>query len=129
GNMTDLLDILLHSKWPAMSWSGDGNGIFYMRYPATKPGEDSSIDLNGQIFYHRIGTPQEEDLLIIEFPQFPKRFITPKVSNCGDYLIVHGEDVNNASTIFIGDLRNGINETLKSKIVPIFTDPYEANYF
>ncbi|CAG7832391.1 unnamed protein product, partial [Allacma fusca] len=23
----------------------------------------------------------------------------------------------------------GINETLKSKIVPIFTDPYEANYF
>ncbi|CAG7733205.1 unnamed protein product, partial [Allacma fusca] len=129
GNMTDLPDTLLYTKWPTMSWSGDDKGIFYMRYPPKEPGSDTTVDLNGQIFYHRIGTSQDKDLLIFEFPQFPKRYITSQVSNDGNYIIVIGQDVNNASVIYMADLRDGIDATLKNRINPIFPDPYDANYF
>jgi prolyl oligopeptidase len=43
------------------AWNGDGTGIYYTRYPHT--GEKGAEDLNfyQQVYFHRIGTPVEQD--------------------------------------------------------------------
>jgi prolyl oligopeptidase len=43
------------------AWNADGTGIYYTRYPP--PGEKPAADLNffQQIYFHRLGTPVEED--------------------------------------------------------------------
>ncbi len=45
------------------AWNADGTGLYYTRYPA--PGERPPADLHfyQQVYFHRLGTPSEQDRL------------------------------------------------------------------
>ncbi|CAG7835182.1 unnamed protein product [Allacma fusca] len=109
-----------------MYWSRDKKGIFYARFP--KSDLKSTVTENSKIFYHKLGTPQDDDILIAEFPQYPKRILSLEVTECGGYLIITGSEVFDANTVHIISLDKGIDETLKSKIVPVFPSATEATY-
>lgn len=55
----------------SVAWNKDDTGVYYTRYP--HPGERAEADLNfyQQIYFHRIGTPAEEDHYELgkEFPR------------------------------------------------------------
>ncbi|MBL8896165.1 MAG: S9 family peptidase [Planctomycetes bacterium] len=60
-------------KVSGLAWYGDG--FFYSRYPAPKPGEElSSKNVDHRVYYHRIGTPQSADQLVYSDEQHPQRF-------------------------------------------------------
>ena len=60
-------------KVSAAAWQGDG--FYYSRYPAPGQGrEKASINENHQVYFHRLGTPQSEDLLVFEDRNSPQRF-------------------------------------------------------
>jgi prolyl oligopeptidase len=58
-----LADHLEWIKFSGISWYKDG--FFYTRYARPEEGDElKAANINARIFYHRIGTPQSEDLLI-----------------------------------------------------------------
>ncbi|MGZ5248226.1 MAG: prolyl oligopeptidase family serine peptidase, partial [Flavitalea sp.] len=70
---TDLADTLNWVKVSSISWQGDG--FYYSRYPAPGKGlELSSKNENHQVWYHKAGTSQDEDMLVYEDPKNPQRF-------------------------------------------------------
>ena len=55
----DLADHLKWIKFSGGSWTKDGKGFFYSRYPEPKPGEAlTAANRDQKLYYHRLGTPQ-----------------------------------------------------------------------
>jgi prolyl oligopeptidase len=72
---TILDDTLEWVKVSGVAWHEDG--FFYSRYPAPAPGQErASINENHQVLFHRIGTPQSQDVLVYEDALNPQRFHT-----------------------------------------------------
>lgn len=75
----DLADSILWVKVSGASWQG--NGFYYSRYPAPEKGKElSSKNENHQVWYHTVGTSQDQDELVYEDKGNPQRFHTLSVS-------------------------------------------------
>ena len=62
-------DLVKWSKFSAATWTKDGKGFFYGRYPEPKPGEDlRASNYFQKLYYHALGTPQASDKLIYDRP-------------------------------------------------------------
>ncbi|MDF5727961.1 MAG: prolyl oligopeptidase family serine peptidase [Rhizonema sp. PD38] len=85
----DLQDHLKWIKFSAASWTHDGKGFFYSRYD--EPNEKTKLeDVNyyQKLFYHKLGTPQSEDILIYHRPDKKEWGFNGGVTEDGRYLIV-----------------------------------------
>jgi prolyl oligopeptidase len=69
-----LSDKLRWVKVSSIAWQG--KGFYYSRYPAPTDTNRklSAKNENHQVFYHKIGEPQEKDELVYEDPDNPLRF-------------------------------------------------------
>ena len=68
-----LPDSLEWVKVSGASWQGDG--FFYSRYPAPEKGKElSTKNENHQVFFHKVSTSQDKDLLVYEDAVNPQRF-------------------------------------------------------
>ena len=77
------------SKYSGASWTKDGKGFFYSRYPEPKPGvEFQSLTLNQKVYYHRVGTPQADDVLVYERPDHPDWNMHGNATEDGRYLVL-----------------------------------------
>jgi prolyl oligopeptidase PreP (S9A serine peptidase family) len=45
------------------AWNQEGTGIFYTRYPAKGERSDADLMFYQQVYFHKLGTPAEEDVL------------------------------------------------------------------
>jgi prolyl oligopeptidase len=71
--LTYFPDSLSWVKVSGTSWRG--NGFYYSRYPATEKGTElSSKNENHQVYYHKVGTPQSDDVLTYEDKTNPQRY-------------------------------------------------------
>jgi prolyl oligopeptidase len=85
----DLEDHLLWVKFSGASWTHDNAGFFYSRYDEPDPGsmlEDANY--YQKLFYHRIGTLQDEDVLIYERPDEKEWGFDGTVTDDGRYVII-----------------------------------------
>jgi prolyl oligopeptidase len=64
----DLPDRIQWVKFASIAWVHDSTGFYYTRFP--QPGTVPSGDENyfNQVYYHRLGDPQERDTLILDDP-------------------------------------------------------------
>lgn len=86
---SDRPDHLQWIKFSGASWAQDSQGFFYSRYDA--PNEQTKYeDINyfQKLYYHRVGTPQSEDVLIYERQDQKEWGFDGSVSEDGRYLIV-----------------------------------------
>jgi len=86
---SDRPDHLQWIKFSGASWTRDSQGFFYSRYDA--PNEQTKYeDINyfQKLYYHRVGTPQSDDLLIYERPDQKEWGFDGSVTEDGRYLIV-----------------------------------------
>ncbi|MGI8600415.1 MAG: prolyl oligopeptidase family serine peptidase [Chitinophagaceae bacterium] len=68
-----LADSIAWVKVSGASWQGDG--FYYSRYPKPEAGKElSTKNENHQVYFHKVGTPQEQDVLVYEDPANPQRF-------------------------------------------------------
>jgi len=87
GKDTD--DVLKWVKFSAVAWRRDGTGFFYSRYDEPKAGNVLKVANKFQkLYFHRLGTKQNDDLLIHEQKDQPEWMFGAQVSDDGRYLIV-----------------------------------------
>lgn len=84
--LDDELDWL---KFTGLSWAGDGSGFYYSRYPETAEEEKfQSLNLNQAVYFHRVGTTQDEDVLVFASPDNPEWGYAANVTDDGEHLII-----------------------------------------
>lgn len=83
----ELDDRLEWVKFSGAGWSGDG--FFYSRYPAPKPGETySGNNQYHSVYYHKLGTPQSADVLVFRDDAQPNHYHYGDVTEDGNYFIM-----------------------------------------
>ena len=92
-------DELKWVKFSSTSWTRDSKGFFYGRYDAPESEDQfQSLNFNQQLYYHRVGTPQSEDVLVYQRPDEPEWVYGTQVTEDGRYLVVSiqkGTDAKN----------------------------------
>lgn len=82
-------DELKWVKFSGASWTADNKGFFYSRYPEpVKDAAFQSLNKNQQVYYHRVGTPQAEDILVYKRPDQPDWGYSLSTTDDGRYLII-----------------------------------------
>ncbi|MCQ6468319.1 hypothetical protein NPN14_24130, partial [Vibrio parahaemolyticus] len=76
-------------KFTTLSWNADGNGFYYSRYPATTAAEKfQTLNTNMKVYFHQIGTSQDEDQIIYERPDQPEWGPRASVTDDGEHLVI-----------------------------------------
>src|SRR5262249_29154278 len=82
-------DELRWVKFSTASWTKDGKGFFYSRFAEPKTGgKFTSLNFNQKLYYHRVGTPQSDDVLVYRRPDHPEWAVQGTVTDDGRYLII-----------------------------------------
>ena len=85
-----LTDELKWVKFSGASWTPDGKGFFYGRYDEPPAGAAfQKTNLNQQLFYHRVGTAQSDDVLVYKRPDEPSWGFGTHVTEDGHYLVIN----------------------------------------
>jgi prolyl oligopeptidase len=103
----DLPDELRQTKFWNVSWTPDGSGVYYSRYPARADdagrGDDQAQPV---VHFHRLGTPQSADRVVYKDTDHPRRAPGASVSDDGRWLFVSLFDGYRANGIDVIDLRD-----------------------
>ena len=120
----DLPDLLKWSKFSGAAWLKDGSGFFYGRYDAPKEGETfTGVNKFQKLYFHRLGTPQDQDTLVFERKDQPDWLFGADVTEDGRFLIVvQNEGTKPENRVFVKDLSKA-----SAEIVP-FLDKFDAEY-
>jgi prolyl oligopeptidase len=106
-----LADSLQWVKVSGAAWHGDG--FFYSRYPEPEKGkEKASINEGHRVYFHKVGTPQSQDVLVFEDKDNPQRFHTVSTTEDERFAILNVSDRGkgkDGNAIFVRDLSK--NET------------------
>ena len=94
-------DLIEWSKFSYATWESDSSGFYYQKY--NKPEEAlSDINRSPQLFFHKLGDKQEDDVLIYEDRQNPDYSWSISVPEKGSYRILsigEGTDERNFLSI------------------------------
>lgn len=86
----DLDDKIEWVKFSSAAWTADGKGFFYSRYDAPKDGEKlKGANYFQKLYYHRLGTPQSEDVLVTENRDDKEWGFGAEVSDDGQLLLIN----------------------------------------
>ena len=120
----DLADELHWIKFSGASWAKDGSGFYYGRYPKPKDGAAlTQKNENKRVYFHKLGTPQEQDPVVYARPDRPEWGYAAHVTDDGRYLIIsisQGTDPRNR--VYYKDLTKP-----DSAVVELLND-FDAEY-
>ncbi|MDE6498134.1 MAG: prolyl oligopeptidase family serine peptidase [Muribaculaceae bacterium] len=98
-----LPDHIEWAKFTGAAWHGDG--FYYSAYARPEAGKEFSMaNEYHKIYYHRLGTPQEEDIVVYENPDEPLHFHTADVTSGEGYLVVTGSGAGNGNALYVKNL-------------------------
>lgn len=118
----DLDDHLKWIKFSHIAWYKDG--FFYNRY--NEPGKGDELkgeNLNSKIFYHKVGSPQSEDILIYEDPVNPGRSYNASVTEDETMLVIDIVESTSGNAVMVKSLPLGNNDFIK------LVDDFEKDYY
>ncbi len=102
GKLTN--DHIQWAKFSEAAWVGDG--FYYSAYDAPTAGHEySNVNESHKIYYHKIGTPQSEDVLYYHNPAYPKRFYNVSVNDEETMLFLYESGDGAGNNLFVHDLR------------------------
>lgn len=114
-------DYIKWSKFSGTSWYKDG--FYYSRYDEPKAGDELKQKVEFQkLYYHKLGSPQSDDILVMDDKQNPKYGFGAGVTDDEKFLIIYvSQGTASENMLYYKDLTNN------STIQPIF-DKFEAEY-
>ncbi|KAH8102803.1 prolyl oligopeptidase [Phellopilus nigrolimitatus] len=123
-------------KFSSITWTKDSKGFFYQRMPTReshgsvtedKGGIETDKDQDAMLMYHRVGTPQSEDVLVVKDAANPEWMWGSQVTPDGRYLALYiSKDTSRKHLLWIADLtENEIGQNMKwTKLI----DEFDASY-
>ncbi len=118
---SDLDDHLMWLKFSGVSWYK--HGFFYSRYDEPKKGgELSNSNEFHKVYYHKLGNTQEQDELIYENSNYPKRLYGVNVTDDEKYLILSEMGASHGNALYFQDLSK------KSSEFTLITDEIELDH-
>ena len=103
-NRTRVEDTLVDVKFSGISWKGK-EGFFYSSYDKPKGSELSAKTDQHKLYFHRLGTPQEQDELIFGGTAAEKhRYVGGYVSEDNRYLFISASVATSGNKLFMKDL-------------------------
>ncbi|HSJ86025.1 MAG TPA: prolyl oligopeptidase family serine peptidase [Anaerolineales bacterium] len=95
----DLDEVIEWSKFCTAAWMPDGSGFYYSRYDAPVQGNEfQNINDRQKVFFHKLYTPAEQDLLVYERPDQKEWGFQSHVTDDGRYhglTVWQGSDIRN----------------------------------
>ncbi len=102
GRLTD--DHIVWAKFSGAAWLGDG--FYYSAYDAPEAGREfSNVNETQKIYYHRLGTPQSDDVLFYQNPANPKRFYDVDVNEEETVMYLYESGAGSGNNLYVRDLR------------------------
>lgn len=120
-----LADKLEWLKFTSTEWTPDSKGFFYGRFSEPEEGEAfQSLNLNHKLYYHRVGTPQSDDVLVFEQPDHPKWGFGPSVTDDGRFLVITvWKGTSDKYRIYVKDLSEPYGYPVE--LISHFDDEYD----
>ncbi|GAA4233797.1 prolyl oligopeptidase family serine peptidase [Postechiella marina] len=98
------LDTLIDVKFSNLSWYKN-EGFYYSSYDKPDGSELSAKTDQHKVYYHKLGTPQTEDILIFGgIPEEKHRYIYASVTEDNKYLIITPRVSTSGNKLYIRDL-------------------------
>ena len=100
----ELGDQLRWIKFTGASWQGD-DGFFYSGYDAPAPGQElKGLSQFQEIRFHKLGQPQEKDLLVFEDREHPLRYKNVDITEDEKYLFLTLSEGTHGNELYYRDL-------------------------
>ena len=123
----DLSDHLQWIKFSGAAWTHGDEGFFYSRFPEPEGNELTAQNLNNKLYYHRLGTPQEQDVLVYERPDQPEWRFFPQVTDDGEYLVLYTSYQTSKNNVFYIPLGDPEQPDVNGEVIELVTG-FDANY-
>ena len=120
----DLPDVVKWVKFSGPSWTADGKGFFYSRYDEPKEAERlAGVNYFQKLYYHRLGTPQSEDVLVYDRPDQKEWGFSGGVTDDGRYLVISvWKGTERKNRVYYKDLSDKNAQVVK------LLDDFDASY-
>jgi prolyl oligopeptidase len=102
-------------KFSGAAWKADG--FYYSRYDEPAKGTELSKQNEYQkIYFHKLGTPQAQDVLVYEDKGHPLRYFGAGVTEDNRFLVINISEGTSGAEILVQDLAAGLQDfTLLAK--------------
>ncbi|MBL8010296.1 MAG: S9 family peptidase [Flavobacteriales bacterium] len=113
-------DLLKWSKFSGAAWYKDG--FFYSRYPAPAKGTELSAASKFQkVYYHKLGDPQEKDVLVWENKENGDLYVGAGVTEGEEFATLYVSTGTDGFEMYFHDLRTGGLPSPATAWVPLQT--------
>ena len=133
----DRADLLGRVKFTGLAWTEDGKGVLYSRYPdaptpaeqGDKPADKTFEKLeNHRLYYHRLGTPQAEDILV-HAPEQPSWFAGGGVTDDGRYALVQvSQGSADGNRLYVHDLKDRLKPVFGDKPLALLGEDFKSSF-
>lgn len=121
GEMLD--DHIMWAKFSGITWYKEG--FFYTRYPEPAEGDAlKGVNENNKVYYHKIGTLQDEDNLVYEDPQHPQWGFGVDVTEDEKYMIIYVTESTSGNALYFQEL--GVPGAKVHKVIESFEKDYSV---
>ena len=97
-----LSDTLFDVKFSGVSWRGN-EGFYYSSYDKPKGSELSAKTDQHKLYFHKLGTSQNEDVVIFGLNQ-KRRYVSGNVTEDNHYLVISAANSTYGNELYIQDL-------------------------
>ena len=113
-------DKIEHVKFTELAWLGD-EGFFYAGYdkPKNEATKYSAKTEYQKIFFHKIGSASDKDILVYEDKAHPLRYVFPEVTDGGKYLVLNISEGTDGSEIKVRPLGTTFENSPKTDFTTI----------
>ncbi|MBS7565814.1 S9 family peptidase [Mucilaginibacter sp. Bleaf8] len=101
---TQVGDVLNDVKFSGLAWRGN-EGFYYSSYDKPKEGSQlSGLTQHHKLYFHKLGTPQSQDVLIFGGEQTPRRYVGAHLTEDERFLVISAANSTTGNELYIQDL-------------------------
>lgn len=99
----DLEDHIMWAKFSSIAWFKDG--FFYSRYPEPKEGDElKGENKDSKLYYHKVGTLQNEDKMVYEDTDKPDWGFSGGVTEDEKFLYIYVTESTSGNALYVKDV-------------------------
>ncbi|HEY9489140.1 MAG TPA: prolyl oligopeptidase family serine peptidase, partial [Chryseosolibacter sp.] len=98
-------DTLRDIKFSGIAWKGN-DGFYYSSYDKPKGSELSAKTQYHKLYYHKLGTPQSEDILTFGGEETPRRYVGGYLTEDERFLVIHAATSTTGNELWVQDLKD-----------------------